>query len=264
MRRATVAASAASAGVARRMDGTSGEALGECGGELGAGGVGVVLEVDPGLVPRLGADLRRPGIEFGRSVGRLVEAEIAVWRGGADDGLGVLALGGDERHLMLAEQGADVVGEPGGVAELQGGFPAPGNERQERREALEVELHVGRKLEQRGAALVAERVTDAEEVTHHVVRVLEAGMVGDALGRLDAEGEPVGDGRGPFDDDAFLGHAVEGVVDLDRGETRRVVREHLGRRQGLGVEGTLPLGEGVAAGADVDAHGGSVIGRAVD
>src|SRR5262249_9436740 len=78
------------------------------------------------------------------------------------------------------------------------------------------------------------------------------------LAGLDHEAEVAARLHAPALDHARLRRAVEGVVDLDRRQARRVEGEALLRRQLLGVEHALPLVVAEAAGARVEPHAGIV------
>src|ERR1041384_3031989 len=78
--------------------------------------------------------------------------------------------------------------------------------------------------------------------------------MGDALRGLDRKSKTFRDLFLPVFDHRSLRQAIEGVVDFHRGQTARVVREHLFRRQILRIEVSLPLFVTVAAGADVEVH----------
>jgi hypothetical protein len=79
-------------------------------------------------------------------------------------------------------------------------------------------------------------------------------MVRDPLGSLEHEPEPVGHLLCPRLQDAFPGHPVKGVVDLDGGEPLGVIAQHLLLREFLGIEAPLPLLVAVPARADEEAH----------
>src|SRR6185437_12757047 len=86
------------------------------------------------------------------------------------------------------------------------------------------------------------------------VLVGEAVDVGDPAGRLENEAERLGHLHRPVQQHFLLRNAIEGVVDLDRGQSGSVVAEHAVRRKVGRIEGALPLLVGPAAGADADVH----------
>ena len=63
-----------------------------------------------------------------------------------------------------------------------------------------------------------------------------------------------GDIARPRFKDRHAGHAVKGVVYLDRSKTLAVIMEHSFRGQVIGIETSLPLLVGIAACADVEVH----------
>src|SRR5205814_2005957 len=76
--------------------------------------------------------------------------------GGYGRGGEVVGLGDAERGAMLAEEIVGLVVEPALVPELEGGFEAARQARQEVAEARGVEAEVGRELEEERAQLRAE------------------------------------------------------------------------------------------------------------
>src|SRR6185436_52308 len=128
------------------------------------------------------------------------------------------------------------LGEPRLVPELEGGPHVGWDELEEARQARDVLPELRRELEQDRAEALAHRAVDVEREGEIRGAVLQALDVREALARLDDEAEVAARLRLPALDHAGLRRAVEGVVDLDRGEARRVVGEALLRRQVLGVE----------------------------
>src|SRR3954449_4693269 len=81
--------------------------------------------------------------------------------------------------------------------------------------------------------------------------------VSDAAGGLHHKAEMIGNLLGPAGQHCFCGYAIERVVDLDRAESLRIVRQHLFSAELGGVEAPSPFRIGPAAGADVCAPMGS-------
>ena len=102
------------------------------------------------------------------------------------------------------------------VAELEGGPRPLGQQLTELRQARDVGLEVRRQLEQQDAQPITERGRRLQQVAGLVVGLHEPLEVRDAPRRLDREAEAVGYLVTPRLDHARPGHAVEGVVDLDR------------------------------------------------
>src|SRR5580698_7127534 len=94
-------------------------------------------------------------------------------------------------------------------------------------EQPQILLEVGRQLEEENAELGAERVGGLHEVLQQLLAVLEPGGVSDALRRLQCELERLRRRLAPTRENFRVGRAIKGVVDLDRIEALRVVREHL-------------------------------------
>ena len=79
-------------------------------------------------------------------------------------------------------------------------------------------------------------------------------VVGDPLPCLERKAKPLRHLRRPSFQDLHRRLAVERIVDLDGIELLGVVREHLLRREILGVEAASPGFVVVSAGADVHPH----------
>ena len=67
------------------------------------------------------------------------------------------------------------------------------------------------------------------------------GVVGDAAWRLERKAEAVRRSCAPAGEQLLVGHAVEGVIDLDAGKALGVVREHLVGAELLRIEAPAPL-----------------------
>src|SRR5204862_1071 len=92
----------------------------------------LVLEVDVDALP--GRDLAhacRPAVQVGVAVVRAPETQVAEGGGGYGRGGEVVGLGDAERGAMLAEEIVGLVVEPALVPELEGGFEAARQARQE-------------------------------------------------------------------------------------------------------------------------------------
>src|SRR5262245_25895524 len=76
----------------------------------------------------------------------------------------------------------------------------------------------------------------------------------DALGGLYREAKCCGHLSLPIFHHSRLRKTIEGVVDFDRGQALRVVREHVFRRQILWVKVAFPLFVAVTTGTDVKFH----------
>src|SRR5439155_1002404 len=120
---------------------------------------------------------------------RAPETQVAEGGGGYGRGGEVVGLGDAERGAMLAEEIVGLVVEPALVPELEGGFEAARQARQEVAEARGVEAEVGRELEEERAQLRAEPRGGATERRRDLARVAQAQPVGDALRGLQGEAE---------------------------------------------------------------------------
>ncbi len=145
------------------------------------------------------------------------------------------------------------------MPELQHGAVLPWQELEKGPESVEVLAQVGRQLEEHRAAMLAEGLDDAVEVVELLADLGESLLVGDAPGGLEGEPEAGGHPTRPALEDRGPGHAVEGVVDLDRGQPLRVVVEHARGGQVLGVEAALPALVRKTARSGAKPHDGNAI-----
>src|SRR5258708_13268381 len=82
--------------------------------------------------------------------------------------------------------------------------------------------------------------------------------MGDIAGALDGKDEAIRNLRRPFAKGRRCLRAIEGAVDLDRGEVARRVAQLLRMGQAVGVEHAPPRRKGPTADADVDVCGGLI------
>ena len=197
--------------------------------ERGAGPGLLVLEVHEGIAPAAAQppDGAAPLLEVGRRVALIAQAEVAPV-GRHLEGRGrLLGVGHAERGVGGAQALVDIVGEPAVVAELEGTAEPRGKLGEEAAQAVQILLEVGGQLEEHGPELRPQPRRRVDKVAERVADLAQAREVRDALGRLEGEGELGGRLRDPAGDGLGIGHAVEGVVDLHRGEALRIVGEHL-------------------------------------
>ena len=126
----------------------------------------------------------------------------------------------------FAEQPVDLVDVPARLAELEG-VAAGGSASSAACEPLVVALEVRRQLPEDGPQLrrPRERLDPLVEAGEPAFEVGEPLEVRDVAAHLDREAEVLGRLLDPARDRVAPGQAVEGVVDLDRVEERRVVLE---------------------------------------
>src|SRR6187549_124711 len=170
------------------------EHLGERLAELRALPLVLVLEIDEGLAParRVRRDLVGPARDVGGLVALVAQAEVAVV-GGLDDRRGLVARIRDAQGQVARPQAlVDRILEPRGVAELEGRRHLRRQRVEERVEDVEVALQVRRQLEQQRRQAGTEAGREIAEAADEIADVLEAAIVGDALGRLQCEAERLG------------------------------------------------------------------------
>src|SRR5215218_4118317 len=149
----------------------------------------------------------------------------------------------DERSAVLSEEPVDLVGEPARMAEFEA-MAARRQSRESAREALVVPVEVARKLPQDRAHLrrLAKRLDPLVEALYSRSHVRQPLHVREEATCLDSEQEswrrpfhPAGDGRA-------RGQTVEGVVDLDGVEERRVMLEPAALGKALRIDTLAPVG----------------------
>src|SRR6185312_8123414 len=159
-----------------------------------------------------------------------------------------------QREILRLQPCIHIVGKPPRIAKLERGTRA-GRQRLEKSiEHDEVLLKIRRQLKQDRPELRAARRGHLEEIRRRVHAIAQAGEMRDALRRLQGEPEAFGRRAAPALHRLLIRHAVEGVVDLDAREARRVVRQHLRRLHLFGIEAALPLRIVPAGCADPDGH----------
>src|SRR6266545_3601981 len=185
---------------------------------------------------------------------RAAEPQVAESGRRRDRRGGVLVLGDAERRPRAGERGEHVVGPPARVPELEREPAAARQEDEELAEQREILPQRGGELPQDRPERAAELRGGAEEERDVLGGPGEPLLVRDALGTLQREHERGRDPRAPRRERSRLGHPVEGRVDLDGGEPRRVRGEHARRGEARRIEGALPGGVAVSARPGEDPH----------
>src|SRR5262249_34090694 len=147
-------------------------------------------------------------------LGGAVEAQVG--QGPGDPGRAGLAaqVVDAKAHAGLFQEVADLVGVPGGVAELQNVAEGGGEPGQEAAQPPGVAAPVGRQLVQGRPLVRAQEAGPAEDVFQRPGRVLEFLEVGEEPARLDRVDEPGGCLPPPAGEGLGGGQAVKAVVDL--------------------------------------------------
>ncbi len=210
----------------------------------------VVVEVRENLHARApGGDPALPALELGLGIiatttpralvepherpvgGQLMSLERALGR-----------VADHKRGVVAAKQVVDGRVEPALVAKLEAVAPRR-KLLQGRGEALVVTVEVGGELPQHRAHLrrLDERLDPLVEALEPATKVGEPLHVGQVTARLDREQESGRCLLDPPGDGSAGGEPVEGVVDLDRVEQRRVVLEPPGGRKALRIDPAAPV-----------------------
>jgi len=158
------------------------------------------------------------------------EPKAGVCGGGVDLGRSkVVAFSNAERGVVGAENGINLLTEPGFVAELEGdgrgASDAESRSFEEGGEACPIGPEVRWKLEEDEAELagLADGLKNREEEGDVIGAVGEPLDVGDTLRRLEAEAEERLAERKPVFDHLGGGQSAKSIVDLDRAELRGVI-----------------------------------------
>lgn len=220
-----------------------------------------MLEVDVDIALRgQRGKTRSEGGDLVRRVGSgAAKAKAGEGLRGVDLGRGeIVAIGDTESGVVGTENGADLVAEPGFVAELEGyGRSTRTPESREREEALEtgcIGLQGWRELkeEESELACLSHRLQNGDEVGDVGFDIDEPLDVGDALRSLEAEAEEGSGRRQPAFKRGYGRKRAKGIVDLNGAELCGVeVKEAFGWST-IGIEGRLPREIGPAGGSGKD------------
>src|SRR3954452_9558978 len=219
----------------------------------------VVVEVgeDVGLA-RPAVQAPRPLLQLGLGVVAPAPAPPVVE---ADDGEvgrqlvrlpgAVGAVADDQRDAVPAQRVEDLRDEPARVAELEG-MPAGRQVVQGVGQARVVAAEVGGQLPEDGPHLRAlhQRLEALVQPLHALLHVGQPPDVGEVAAGFDGEQEVRGRALHPRGHRLALGQPVEGVVELDGVEDRRVVLQPPALRTALRVEVVLPGAVDPARAAD--------------
>src|SRR6266700_1022568 len=158
---------------------------------------------------------------------------------------------------MFAERGVSFFGVPGGVADFESELESRRAEGEEFFEQGLVEFEIGWKLDEDRAEMVAvvENAGNFEETLESAFAIAKALDVGDLLIGFQRETKTFRHTFGPAEEDRFCRHAVEAVIDFDRGELFAIEGEHVLVRKFFRIETSLPLFVGVAGSTDVEFGG---------
>src|SRR4051812_14439476 len=106
---------------------------------------------------------------------------------------------------------------------------------------LDVDRPVGRQLKQHRTERPTETIGASEEAMERLLRILQLLHVGQEAARLDRVGEPARRAASPRGEGRRIRKAVEGVVDLDGVEMRRVMLKPLPLRHAARIEIAAPV-----------------------
>src|SRR5206468_9949793 len=116
-----------------------------------------------------------------------------------------------------------------------------------------------RKLKENRPELSAEGRGHIEEAGHILLRSDQSLLMRDPLRRFQNERERIRDLLRPLRQHLLLGHAIERVVDLYGVEAAGVELQHFVRRKIFRIKASLPLLVTVAAGANANPHGVTIV-----
>ena len=174
---------------------------------------------------------RRPCRQLVRFVARPrcpatgVEPHIGPVGGPPDRGDRAAAVGEAQRHAAVGERSAKVVGEPRGMTRFDHEPESRGERVQRLFERLQVDLEIGRQLDQDRAQVRSELGRPLDEQPDRWTRIAEPADMGQVATCLDREQKPVGDPRRPRPERRARRHAIERDVQLDGVEGLRIELE---------------------------------------
>src|SRR5438132_1950879 len=221
-----------------------------------------MLEKDVRLAPRLFLDAPCPVVDRILQVFSATQAEVTPRGGGNHDGVRIgdfVGVGQAEWHIALPQNRVDLFVAPRIVTELECHLRLRREDAEELAQLQCIFARERRKLKENWPELRAERRRDIEQLSHIVFCPSELLLMCYALRSLEHEREAIGNLLRPFREHLLVRHTVERVVDFDGVEALRIELQHLRRRQIVGIETPLPFFVAVAAGADADAHGVTII-----
>ena len=146
-----------------------------------------------------------------------------------------------ERDAISLQEPVGVGVMPGRVAELDRVIATARQQRQERFEPREVSAPAGRHLVEHRAHVILEVRGARPQMLDRSGRLIEASPMRQVLARLDRVAESVRRALAPSVKGLRLRQAIEGPVELDRVEPRRVMLQPSGLREIRGIEGSAPV-----------------------
>jgi hypothetical protein len=193
-----------------------------------------------------------PGFQLFRRIAFKAQAGVGERGGDYVRRRLLFRLGKAKRRLVLAKDGVGFVGVPRRVAHLKGEKESGRAKGKKILQEGTIKFESGRELYEDGAEVVAviEYAGDFQETLERTLAVAEPFYVSDLLVGLQSETKTFGDALGPVQKRGLGGHAIETVIDFDRGELRAVEGEHFAIRKLFRVKVPLPLLIGVSRSPD--------------
>src|SRR5258708_32643724 len=201
----------------------------------------VVLQIDEGLLPWLGADLLCPLAEASAGIFAPAKAHVPPPRRGHERRFQRLALGYAQSGSLVTERCPHVFIEPRWMTKLERDLQVAWHVPKKLGQARDVFAKKGRELKEKRSKARSERARDSHEHVERVGCILQLCDVRDALRCLHPEDESVGHLTAPTFDELACVHAIKSVVDLHRGQVLRVEAQKLGGGKILRIKGPLPL-----------------------
>jgi hypothetical protein len=201
------------------------------------------IDVDIDALVEPGVESLSPGFQLFRRVAFKPQAGVGE-RGGDYVGRRLLfGLGKAKRRLVLTKDGVGFVGVPRRVAHFKGEKESGRAKGKKIFQEGTIKFESRRELHEDGAEVVAvvEHAGDFQETFERTLAVAEPFYVRDLLVGLQSETKTLGDALRPVQKRGLGGHAIEAMIDFDRGELLGVEREHFAIRKLLGVKVSLPL-----------------------
>jgi hypothetical protein len=210
------------------------------------------IDVDIGALVEPGVEPLSPGFQLFRRVAFKAQASVGERGGDYVRRRLLFGLGKAKRRLVLTKDGIGLVGVPRRVAHFKGEKESGRAKGKKIFQERTIKFESRRELDEDGAEVVAvvEYAGDFQETFERTLAVAEPFYVRDLLVGLQSEAKTLGDALGPVQKRGLGGHAIEAVIDFDRGELLGVESEHFAIRKLLGVKVSLPLLIGVSRSPD--------------
>ena len=176
-----------------------------------------------------------PAVRWSRIRSALMKPHICPICCAPERGLSLWGVAKTERRSVLLQNVRNLVGVPGFVARLERHSDTRRKGLEGGRQAGRVPAEVRGKLQQNRSHLVTQSTRATEQPMHWFRGFAQMEHMSKVATRLEAELKVLGRRGSPTFEGCLLRQAVEDVIDLDRLEAVRVVRQPFPLRQASGI-----------------------------